>query len=137
MWSAFEAAFLATDNRANGLRVRIGGETSFIVDHVGATRTFTVEPTFSFIPAAGDLIDIAADIPLLVSEVMLIAPSGAGANLLFNEDQAGVIGNGVYNTILVGQAHMLVDDEQGTPGHNIYVAGSGGTSTLELRVKVP
>lgn len=130
-WTAFETTAEAVADRFNGLRLKTGGEIVVIADYDGVDQ-FTVEPALRAVPAAGQLIKVEADIPLWVTEIMLIAD---GSTFEFNTMQSGLIANDVRNTVLAGMSHMLVDSERSQPGFNINVlAQAAAATTLELRV---
>lgn len=133
LWTAFEAAAEAVADRFNGSRLKVNGQVVVVTDYDG-TDQFTVEPALSAALAAGDLVKVEADIPLYVTEVMLIANAAA---LHFNTMQLNLIANGVRNTIQAGSAHMLIDSDHGTPGFNInMLAAADVATTVELRVSV-
>lgn len=137
-WSDFEAGAFAATDRFTGLYVKSNGRVAFVTDYDGAGVLTFASGALGGSPAAGQLFKLSADIPLLVSYLMLHAITNT---LQFSLTTSGMettaTPTGQFSSLSAGMSNLLIDREWGVPGFPIYLTATVGAGTAGLDIFAP
>jgi hypothetical protein len=142
--SDLHADDFARTDRFNGLLLMTQGRTARVTDSAEAATVVTLTfaaSSFPVDPAVGDHFSLQADLPRIVTYIMIYNQSGVGMRYTEVDERGLVTGAaagavGQYTELANGVADLVIDAEHGSRAPALRVTSLGvGGEIIELRVK--